>query len=207
LILLSTTMDRRSSPMPETRTARQPMPAGDNDPRVEQLTDWLRDQPDAPGLLEAAARAIGFDALLLPQRTDPQQRIHRLGGALIYEIGRIPDACLGRQPTCTAAAIREIEAAVVALRGVHQPADSTDRHPMADFAEFTHVADKVVALLAIAERDPRQRAVLVVRARELMADLQEGLLKVEDADPEWTGWAGIDPPRGSVFERDERAST
>lgn len=172
------------------------------DPRVERLAAWLRDQgDDGPGLVESAMRQLGLDALLL-ERSDPQFRLHRVGDALAHEIARIPTACVGRQALCIAAATREIERAVVVLRRVRGRLDDCDRHPMGDYARFSRLADEAVSLLSVAEHDERQRAMLVVRARELIADLEDGLREVERADPEWSGWAGLDSPLGMAFERE-----
>lgn len=172
------------------------------DPRVEHLAAWLRDQgDDAPGLVEGAVKLLGFDALLL-ERGDQQHRLHRVGHALAHEIHQIPKACVGRQATCVAAVLREVERAVAMLRRVGGGLDVGDRHPMADYERFAKMADELVSLLAVAEHDERQRAMMVVRARELIADLEEGLVRVEDANPEDPLWAGLDPPRGTIFEQE-----
>lgn len=172
------------------------------DPRVERLAAWLRVQgEDGPGLVEAAMRLLGLDALLV-QHGDQQHRLHRLGGALAYEIARITHACVGRRAACIAAAVREVERAVAVLRRVRGRLDDGDRRPMADYARFSRLADKVIELLTVAEHDERKRGMYVVRARELIADLEEGLAKVEDANPDDPLWAGIDPPRGTIFEQE-----
>ncbi|GMV27620.1 MAG: hypothetical protein AMXMBFR58_36510 [Phycisphaerae bacterium] len=170
------------------------------DSRVERLATWLREQgDDAPGLIESVARAIGLDVLLL-ERGDKQHRLHRVGHALAHEIHQITKACVGRQAACIAAAVREVERAIVVLRRVRGRLDDGDRHPMADYARFSRLADEAVSLLAIAERDDRQRAMMVVRARELIADLEEQLVRVEDANPDDPLWAGLDPPSGTILE-------
>lgn len=174
------------------------------DPRVERLAGWLRGQPDAPGLLEEAARVLGFDALLLDVYGDQQHRIHQVGDALVHEITRIPIAGFERQRASMAAVIRALELSVEALRRVRGPRGRTVRDPMANYAEFIRLADRIVILLAVADRDD-YRAMFIDRAKELIGDLATALDKVEGADSEWSEWEAVDSARGSVFDRDDKA--
>ncbi|MFT7624363.1 MAG: hypothetical protein ACI9WU_003550 [Myxococcota bacterium] len=60
------------------------------------------------------------------------------------------------------------------------------RNPTLPFPEadyLVQLADAIIATRAVAERDERQRAMMVVEARELFERIEAGLIAVEDADP------------------------
>ena len=75
------------------------------------------------------------------------------------------------------------------------------RHPQPDYDYLNQLGDEVISALTAAERDENQRALLVVGARELIERILEELVAIEDADPGWFGWAGLDPPRGTLRDK------
>lgn len=71
--------------------------------------------------------------------------------------------------------------------------------PFPNSYRFDTLADEILAVLATAEGDPKERSLLVAGAQELIDDLGAGLRQIEEADPTWFGWASLPPPPGSRF--------
>jgi hypothetical protein len=78
------------------------------------------------------------------------------------------------------------------------------RLPRPDFARLLDLGDQVIATLEVAVHDEDQRMLLVGEARDLIDRIQDALVRIEQADPTWAGWAVVEPPKGTMAEREMR---